>query len=97
MAVMMQNSSISAIDSLIGQSVVVDVASPYVFLGTLDECDERYLILLEADAHDLRDTATTRDLYAIDARRHGINVNRRRVLIDRNQVVSISLLADIVE
>lgn len=80
-----------------GRPVVVDVVGPYVFLGTLAGSDHKYLILTDADAHDLRDTTTTRDLYALDARRHGINPNRRRVLIDRTQIVSISLLADVVE
>jgi hypothetical protein len=85
------------LESLLGQSVVIDVASPYVFLGRLADLDSKYLVLTDADAHDLRDTATTRDLYTLDAKRHGINVNRRRVLVDRSQLVSVSLLDDVVE
>jgi hypothetical protein len=85
------------LEEFAGQSVVVDVVGPYVFLGTLAGSDHKYLVLSDADAHDLRDTTTTRDLYALDARRHGINPNRRRVLVDRTQIVSISLLADVVE
>ena len=94
---MLENLHTSGFESLIGESVVVDVSSPYVFLGTLAEIEQRYLVLTDADAHDLRDTATTRDLYTVDAKRHGINVNRRRVFVDRTQVISVSALADVVE
>jgi hypothetical protein len=94
---MQQASDSSGFESLVGQTVVIDVASPYVFLGTLAAIDSKYLTLTDADAHDLRDTGTTRDLYALDAKRHGINVNRRRLFVERTQVVSVSALADVVE
>jgi len=93
----MSDSSSPLLEEFAGQVVVVDVVGPYVFLGTLAGSDHKYLILTDADAHDLRDTTTTRDLYTLDARRHGINPNRRRVLIDRTQIVSVALLADVVE
>jgi hypothetical protein len=94
----MSESSLSAaFQQFVGQAVVIDVASPFVFVGTLAQSDPKYVILTDADAHDLRDTATTRDLYTLDAKRHGINVNRRRVLIDQAQIVSVSLLADVME
>ncbi|MGD9855066.1 MAG: hypothetical protein AB7U20_08970 [Planctomycetaceae bacterium] len=86
-----------ALEQLIGRPVVLDVASLYVYLGTLAEVDHRYLILTDADVHDLRDTTTTRELYVLEAKRHDLSVNRRRVLVNRNDVVSISALADIVE
>lgn len=97
MAGMSSSPSSPNLQQLAGRQVVVDVASPYVFIGTLSESDSKYLVLTDADAHDLRDTATTRDLYTLDAKRHGINFNRRRVLVDRAQVVSVSLLDDVVE
>ncbi len=84
-------------DALLGRNVVVDVSSQYVFLGRLHGADDKYLILEEADVHDLRDTTTTRELYVLDARRHGISVNRKRVLIAATEVVSLSALDDVVE
>ena len=47
--------------------------------------------------HDLRDSSTTRELYVLDIRRHGLGPNRRRVLISRTDVVGISLLDDVVQ
>jgi hypothetical protein len=87
----------SALDLLVGQSIVLDLSSPYVILGTYQGADGPYYVVENADMHDLRDTATTRDLYVLDARRHGINCNRRRVFVRREGVVGISLLADVVE
>ena len=49
------------LQQLIGQVVVLDVQAPFVYVGTLREFDHRYLVLTDADVHDLRDTTTTRD------------------------------------
>lgn len=82
---------------LIGQEVVVDVVSQYVYLGTLVASDDKYLVLEQADVHDLRETATTRELYVLDSRRLGIRTNRDRVLVRLNEVVSLSALTDVVK
>ncbi|MBX3438650.1 MAG: hypothetical protein KF861_14245 [Planctomycetaceae bacterium] len=87
----------SSLDALVGQQVVLDVSSLYVYVGTLAAIDHRYLVLEEADVHDLRDTGTTREVYVLEAKRHGVSVNRRRVLVNRDEVVSLSALADVVE
>lgn len=81
---------------MFGQLVVLDLTSPYVYLGVLAGEDSHYLILEDADAHDLRDSSTTRDQYIIEAVRHGINVNRTRVFVQKSQVVGVSLLDDVI-
>ena len=86
-----------ALDSLLGRPVVLDLASPYVIMGTFRGADALHYLVENADVHDLRDTTTTRDLYVLDAKRHGINPNRQRVLVRCQGVVGISLLADVVE
>lgn len=87
----------SALDSLVGRQVVLDLASPYVVLGTFRGVDARCYVLEKADVHDLRDTTTTREHYVLEARRHGINCNRQRVLIRQEDVVGVSLLSDVLE
>ncbi len=84
------------LEKLIGREIVVDVVAPYIYLGTLSGSDHRYLTLQEADVHDLRDTTTTRELYVLDSKRHGISANRKQVLVNREQVVSLSALDDVV-
>jgi small nuclear ribonucleoprotein (snRNP)-like protein len=86
----------SALDQLIGREVVIDVVSPFVYLGKLIGYDEKYLALERADVHDLRDTATTRELYVIDSKRLGIRANRERVLVRVGEIVSVSALEDVI-
>lgn len=84
-------------ESLVGQVVVLDLESPYVIMGTYRGTEGPHYIVENADMHDLRDTTTTRDLYVLDAKRHGVNCNRQRVLVRSEGVVGISLLADVIE
>ena len=86
-----------ASEAYVGREVVLDLQSQYVCVGTLVGEDHRYLTLKNADVHDLRDSATTRELYVLDCRRHGVNWNRKRVLVRRDEIVSLSLLADVRE
>jgi hypothetical protein len=87
----------SALDALEGREVVLDLASQYVVLGTFHGHDALHYIIDNADVHDLRDTTTSRELYVLDAKRHGINANRKRVFVRKDGVVSLSDLADVVE
>ena len=80
-----------------GQDVVVDTVSRYVYIGKLGTCDPHWLQLLDADAHDLRDTQTARELYVLEARRYGVRRNRARVWVRMPEVVSVSGLADVVD
>lgn len=82
---------------LIGREVVLDAASPYVIVGRLVSQDHRYLLLEDADVHDLRDTKTTREVYVVDSKRHGVRANRRRVWVRRDDVVSLSALDDVID
>ncbi|MEZ6062604.1 MAG: hypothetical protein R3C19_19855 [Planctomycetaceae bacterium] len=82
---------------LVGNTVVIDVESLFVFVGTLSEVRDKTLILTNADVHDLRDSKTTRELYVLDSKVHGIRANRKRVLVPLHQVVSVSLLADVLQ
>ena len=84
------------IRALINRQVVIDVSSPFVYAGTLVGQDDRYLVLEDADVHDLRDTATNRELYVFEIKQLGINSNRRRVLVRREEVVSLAALDDVI-
>ena len=93
----MTTSEASVLDSLVGRQVVLDVSSPFVYVGTLEGQDDMYLILTDADVHDLRDSNTTREAYVHESRLHGVGTNRRRVLVRHTEIVSISALEDVVE
>jgi small nuclear ribonucleoprotein (snRNP)-like protein len=85
------------LDEMMGQKVVVDLRGEFVCLGTLLRYDDHFLELRGADLHDLRDTDTTRELYVADSKATGIKRNRKRILLVRREVVSISRLEDVVD
>jgi hypothetical protein len=82
------------LEQLIGEMVIVDMESPYVCLGRLEQVDERYLILADADLHDMRDSDTTRENYIASSVTTGIKRNRKRVVLVRSKVVAVARLND---
>jgi len=80
---------------MIGREVVVDTRSPYVYLGTLRDCTSHFIGLGDVDVHDSSESRTTKELYIMNARHYGIRRNRAAVRIRRDEVISISLLADV--
>jgi len=85
------------LEKLLGRKVVVDLRSPFVCLGVLARFDELYLELLDADLHDLRDTATSRENYVAASVNTGIKRNRQRIMLARAEIVAISRLEDVVD
>ena len=96
-----KNQDIGETDALfqeyVGREVILDVSSPYVYVGTFKGSSPHCLILEDADVHDLRDTSTTRELYVQEAKRLGVNRNRKRVLVRIDEIVSVSALEDVID
>lgn len=82
---------------LIGQTVVVDLRSPFVCLGTLLRFDDHHIEIRNADLHDLRDTPNTRENYVAECRATGIKRNRKRLVLMRAEIIAITLLDDVVD
>lgn len=85
------------LEEFVGRKVVVDCQSHFVCLGLLKSFDEHFLDLRSCDLHDLRDTESTRELYVASSAATGIKRNRKRVLLNRREVVGISALDDVVD
>ncbi len=85
------------LEGLVGQIVVLDLASPYVCLGTLRGLDAEFLDVADADLHDFRDSPATREIYVYDSVRLGIRRNRARVLVLRDDVVAVTRFSDFSE
>ena len=77
------------------KEVVIDLASQYVVLGTLISDEGPYLVLEDADVHDLRDSTTNREQYVVEARRNGIQANRKCTRLRKEEVVCIAKLEDV--
>ena len=69
---------------------------PYVYLGTLKEWQEHYLVLSDADVHDTSEGHSGKELYVLEARRNGVQKNRNEVTVQRSLVVSVSKIDDVV-
>jgi small nuclear ribonucleoprotein (snRNP)-like protein len=80
---------------LIGQVVVVDTDSMYLYLGTLSRVDDHFVVMTEVDAHDRRESPSTKEQYIMDARRYGVKPNRKEVSVRKAVVVSVSRLEDV--
>jgi hypothetical protein len=86
-----------AMARLVGSVVVLDTSTPYVYLGTLKEWEEHYIVLRDADVHDTAEGHSSKDLYVLEARRNGVQKNRDEVTVRRSLVVSVSKLDDVVQ
>lgn len=81
---------------LIGDILVLDLSSPYVYIGILADAQDEYLLLDSVDAHDLRDSPTTREKYILNCRLHGVRPNRKRAWVNQREIVGFSRLDDVV-
>ena len=81
----------------LGQVVVVDTDSMFVYLGTLDRVEDQFLVLTNVDAHDRRESPSTKDQYILETKKFGINPNRKEVKVRKQVVVSISKLSDVAD
>jgi len=88
---------VARLQELVGNDVVLDTASPYLYIGRLVEVDEWIIRLEDVDVHDASETRTTKEVYVIEASKFGVKKNRRSVLVRTDRVVSISLLSDVIE
>lgn len=85
------------IERMLGGNVVLDLKNSFVYVGLLASIDPEFIVLADADAHDLRDTPTmTREEYVVRCREHGVAINRVRVAVARTEVTAICLLDDVV-
>ena len=82
---------------LIGQVVVVDTDSMFVYLGTLDRVEDHFVVMKNVDAHDRRESPSTKDQYILETKKFGVNPNRKEVKVRKQLVVSVSKLSDVVD
>jgi small nuclear ribonucleoprotein (snRNP)-like protein len=85
------------VEKLVGRDVVLDTRGQFVYLGRLKHIDNSFFELEDADVHDGGESATSKEIYIMDARKYGIKKNRRHVFVRADQVVSLSRLEDVIE
>lgn len=80
---------------MLNETVVLDTTTPILYIGKLVEITDGTFVLHEADMHDCRDGYANKEVYLAEAHREGVAVNRRRVVVMRSAVISVSRIADI--
>ncbi len=83
-------------ETFIAKIVVLDTGGPVVYIGTLIEVNDAGFMLESADVHDERSGHATVESYLNDVSVQGIAVNRKKVLVMRSKVMSVSRLEDVV-
>ena len=77
--------------------VVLDTDSHWLYIGTLRALEENSYLMEKVDAHDLRETTTSRVNYLIGVKTHGLVINRKIVRVCKDKVVALTKLEDILE
>jgi small nuclear ribonucleoprotein (snRNP)-like protein len=83
--------------SLIGQDVVLDTHTSFVYIGKLESIGDHFLTLTDVDVFDSSETKTRKEVYVYETRKYGIKRNRSRCSVKIAEVVSLSRLEDVVE
>lgn len=83
------------LERFLNEQIVLDTATPIVYLGKLTEVTKHAFVLTDTDMHDCREGHASKELYLAEASRDGVTVNRRQVIVMKSAVISVSRLADV--
>ena len=84
------------LERMLNEEVVLDTGTPIIYIGKLVEITDAFFVLEQADMHDCREGHADKEVYLAEVHQDGVSVNRRRVVVMRSAVISVSRLADIV-
>jgi small nuclear ribonucleoprotein (snRNP)-like protein len=85
------------LDGFMEKEVVLDTRGALLYLGRLVKVLDHYYELADADVHDVVEGRTSKELYIMEARKHGLKKNRKSVFVRKAEIVSISRLEDVIE
>jgi hypothetical protein len=94
---MMHSSDANDLEGFLNVDVVLDTRGDIIYLGKLVKILDNFYELADADVHDVVVGRTSKELYILDARKHGVKKNRARVYVRKVEIVSISRLSDVLE
>lgn len=88
-----------SLDIFVDRRVVLDTAGPMIYIGVLESHSERGYWLIDADVHDRSDGHSTKEEYISESleldRGGAARTNRKRVFVERQAVISVSALEDL--
>ena len=83
-------------ESLLDKIVVVDSSTKLSFIGKLVKLCNATVRLEQVAIFDSIDSRISFDQYLIECAEIGYSVTRRAIWIDRKQIISMSLLSDVI-
>jgi len=86
-----------SLSELLHREVVLDTRGAFLYIGTLAAADEWFYTLEDADVHDGAEGGSTKEVYIMEAAKFGVKKNRRTVLVRNSEVISLSLLDDVIK
>ncbi len=84
------------LEDLVGEEVILDVAAPMAYVGSLRAVGKQVLVLENADVHFCEDSESTMEVYLLETRKNAVRPNRAVVHVLRDKVVSVSRLEDVI-
>lgn len=78
-----------------GITVVVETDGPDLFVGRVDDIDDRGVILLDADLHREGEAERSREEYLDRAARFGVFARHRRLVVPVDRVTGIRRLGEL--
>ena len=90
-------SSPSACQELLGQTVVVDTDSHFIYLGRLESLDAQFMKLSQVDVHEIGASSLSKERYVHEASEIGLRANRKMTWVRMERVMSVSRLEDVIE
>lgn len=93
----MADAESTELEGFVGQDVVLDTRGELIYIGKLVKVLGSFYELEDADVHDVVSGRTSKELYILDARKHGVKKNRKNVYVRKVEIVSISRLSDVIE
>ncbi len=85
------------LDGFMEKEVVLDTRGAILYLGRLARVLDHFYELADADVHDVVEGRTSKELYIMEARKHGVKKNRKSVFVRKAEIISISRLEDVIE
>ena len=79
------------------KNIVVDTASHFIFIGKLREIGDYFMTLADVDVHDRNESPSMNEKYIMESKKYGVRCNRKLVHVRLEEVISVSLLEDVIE
>lgn len=84
-------------NKFLSRTVVLDTETGWIYIGVLEDEDDRYYFLSDVDAFDISEVNMTKHEYLVKVKRDGLTVNRKKTVVAKEHVIALTLLEDIIE